>query len=329
MRRFLISLLLLGLYAAPASGAEMKWLPHETEHFIVYFTNNEGDQAAAFGRGAETLYRQSARTLGDVFDGKITVYLAPDRETYNALQPHRSAPEWSVGAAIPRRNTIIMFSAGGAFREGIRGGAAQTFVHELTHLALHQLAGKRRVPRWLDEGLAQMLAGQWSSGDAYRLTVAVLFDRLIPLEELVRGWPREASRARLAYAQSLSLAIYLEREGYLPPLLQAIQEGYRNEQALERAIGLTSLPELEKNWRRYLRRHHTWLVFLNHGCVWSLIGLLALVAFFVLRRKRREQYERLDDDPGPPDPRLAPPYRLRRRKFRVIDNENDEETWYH
>lgn len=329
MRRLLIIPLLIGVWAVGVQAAPLKWSPYETEHFIIYFTVRENEQAETFGRDAEHLYRPMTRTMGEVFEEKITVYLAPDRETYNALQPQRTAPEWSVGTAIPRKNMLIMFSPSGAFREGIRGNTKQTFIHELTHLALHRLAGDRRVPRWLDEGLAQMLAGQWSTSDSYRLTVAVLFGRLIPLDELVRGWPDGAARARLAYAQSLSLVIYLDKEGYLQPLLQAIKQGYPNQKALKAAIGLASLRDLEKNWRRYLRRHHTWLVVLNHGCIWSLIGLLALVAYFVMRRKRRRQYERLDDGLEPPDPRFAPPDRLRRRTFTVIDREEDEEPWLH
>ena len=308
----LSALVLFSLLLAVPAAADTQWMRYDSQHFGVFFPRDEVRSATAFAKSAEALREEVVRTLPGDFDAKVLVYLAPDRETYESLQPGRNVPTWSVGVAYPKKRTIIMFSPTGALREGLHGSTARTFVHELSHVALFEILGRRHPPRWLDEGVAQMVAQEWSSYDSVRLTAAVLFDGLIPLSELTTRWPKTGSRAKLAYAVSLSLVIYLKHKRRLKPLIAALAEGQSSSRALHSATGL-SLSGLQKRWRRYLERRHTWLTILNRSCIWSGMSLLAIISWIIFRLRQRRRYEALDDDmPAYRDKRLDEPKKLRR-----------------
>jgi Peptidase MA superfamily len=316
MKRTLGLTLFLLLLPALAVAAP-RWIRYDSAHFGIFFVEREIRSATAFAKSAEELRTRVVKAFGE-FDEKIIVYLAPDRETYNELQPRDHIPEWSVGTAFPAKATIIMFSPTGALVEGLHGDNRQVFIHELAHVALFQVLGGRHAPNWLDEGLAQFVAREWQSTDSVRLTVALLFDGLIPLSELTTHWPRGGSRAKLAYAQSLSLVIYLNQRRDLLPLLAALADGQNSARAVRSATGLAP-SVFEKRWRRYLERRHTWLSVLNTRCIWSASGLLAVFGYFIFRRRQRRKYARLDDDMYAPNKRDEP--RRLRRGLRLVKKE--------
>jgi hypothetical protein len=255
--------------------------------------------------------------LGHDFKIKIKVYLAPDRDAYRELTGGNRKSEWSIGSALAGEDTIVMFSPRGSYREKVHADAAQVFAHELAHVTLFNVLRRQDVPNWLQEGIAQMVARDWSRVDTARLTVAVLADRLIPLSELTGRWPANESEAHLAYAESLSLVLYLRDNLYLTPLLAAIRDGQDTLGALQKTTGL-DLSELEKRWHEYLRRKHTWVLLFDEGCLWGFMALLLVLGYFVVRWQRRKQYARLDD-----------PVRRRRkgRHYDDIDDLIDDSKW--
>ncbi|MDP8225640.1 MAG: hypothetical protein P9L99_19935 [Candidatus Lernaella stagnicola] len=313
-------IILIALILPTTSYAAVEWMRYDSAHFGVFFPRNEVQSATAFAASAEPFRRSVIGALGKDFDAEILVYLAPDRETYESLQPGRNVPKWSVGVAYPHKQTIYMFSPSGALREGLHGNLAQTFLHEMSHVALFEVLNRRHPPKWLTEGVAQMVAQQWSSTDSVRLTVALIFDGLIPLKELTRRWPSGESRAKLAYAESLSFVIFLKKKGWLTPVLDELAAGESSTRALRNATGL-SLSQLEKRWRKFLEREQSWLSLLNHGCIFGAMSLLAVFSWFVFRLRQRRRYETLDDDPYPNrDRRMEEPKKL--RKFRVVKKDD-------
>jgi len=289
----LIATVALSLLPA-AALAEVQWQRMDTDHFAIFFPAEEGPGAMVFAKRAEKIREHVVEELGLDFKVKVTVYLAPDRETYNELQPRGHVPEWSIGTALVSRNTIIMFSPRGVTRESVRSDTAEVFAHELAHVTLHILARGQRLPRWLQEGVAQLVARQWRTRDTLNLTWAVLLGRLIPLSNLGNNWPKSGGRARLAYTESLSFIIYLRQNLYLTPVLIKLRNGMPLHDALVE-VTERNLLELEAAWRSNLRRRQTWILLFDEGFLWFAMALLLIVGYVVVKFRRRKQYQRLGD----------------------------------
>jgi len=288
-----------GVSAAPnpqsaIGNRQFDWQRLDTVHFAIFFPPEEGPGAVIFGRRAEQIRRRVIKEIGQDFKLKVQVYLAPDRDTYRALLGNSRKSEWSIGSALPGQDTIVMFSPRGTYREKVRADSAQTFAHELAHITLFNVLRRQDIPMWLQEGIAQMVSGERSAADTARLTIAVLADHLIPLDELTYRWPTDESRARLAYAEALSLVLYLRDNLFLTPLLVNMRDGQDAVAALEKTADMDLLT-LEKQWHEYLRRKHTWIMLFDEGCLWAFAALLLVVGYFVVRWQRRKQYAKLDE----------------------------------
>ncbi|NLH50335.1 MAG: hypothetical protein GX444_17280 [Myxococcales bacterium] len=315
MKFFRLALLLLLLLPAPrARCAEPRWVRFDTEHFGIQFPDQEASAGVSFGKTLEALRGRVLAVIPAAGDApKVNVLLAPDRASFDQLQPDGRAPEWAVGTANVKTRTIIVYSPRGALDKRLSDEYEKTVLHELSHVYLSDAVQGRHLPRWLNEGVAQLVAGQWTSMDAARLTVTLLLDRLIPLKDLINHWPETESRAKLAYAESLALTNYLQESGRLSPVLENIRAGQTSSEALKSATG-ASLQTFEKRWLRFLRQKYTWLSILNQGCLWTFMALLLVVGWFLVKLRRKKQYERLDDDlTGPPLPPLRKLRPLRRR----------------
>jgi hypothetical protein len=120
-------------------------------------------------------------------------------------------------------------------------------VHEYTHAAIHDLS-RGRAPRWLHEGLAQVLEGATSDPMLQipgGLTLAGV--------EALAGEP-DPLRARAGYDIALWIVRdLLDRGGIesLRELLARLGAGEAIAEAVPRIYGLR-LTELESHWRRVL-----------------------------------------------------------------------------
>jgi len=294
----LFALCALLLLLPATAGAQTDWASLSTEHFDIRYPPDETRGAQVFAAYAEKAQRHVAAEFGVPLTGKVIVFLAPDRETFTRLQPRNHVPEWAIGTALSSRNTIVMFSPRGANQESVRADAAQVFAHELAHIELDRLADGRYLPRWFQEGVAQLVAREWRTGDTFRLSMAVLADRLIPLANLGAHWPKSASRAKLAYVESLSVVIYLRTNLFLKPLLERIAAGESFHDALIEVTG-RDLFALEADWHDFLHRRQTWMLLLDDGCIWFFAAAVLFVGYLLVRARKRRKYETLDDDLHP------------------------------
>lgn len=298
--------LLLGIPAL--AMADVDWQQLETKNFILYYPSKEMGAAETLAKRAEGIREQVNRAIGYDFKHQTRVYLAPDREAYQAVQPRAIIPEWSVGVAFENENLIVIYTPRGARKSGFHNyNMLQVFHHELCHVILGRALWGTKIPRWLDEGFAKYQAHEWSTSDTFHMTIVYLMGSLIPLEELMYRWPRDEGRARIAYLQSKTFVAYLDRRGYLPRIIAYMQQGKSADSAVTLASG-RPLDVLEKQWKQYLRKAHTWLfLFFRREFIWTFMALLFLFVYWRVRRRSRlklrkmeleEELERLGQD-GP------------------------------
>jgi len=202
-------------------------------------------------------------------------------------------PDWVAGVAIPSRNLVAVRVAGQ--EEGRPEALRRTTRHELAHLALARATGGG-APRWLQEGYAQMAAGDWDWGRAWRLRIAFLHrggEALADLDPALRG-PEE--QARTAYLLAYTAVHRLDGMGGsagLRALFARLREGDDFDQALRRVFGLTEAQFVE-GWRKSVRDRYGWLFFLSRASLfWIAVTALLLVVGWRRRRYDRKRMERL------------------------------------
>jgi hypothetical protein len=177
---------------APLVSADLKHrvnIERPSEHFRILYEGpaqqSIGDRVA---RVLEVEYARIGRTLNSFPADPITVVLYTNRE----FQDVTRSPSWATGHYDGRISVAV-------------GGTVTA--HELDRVVTHELvhaivahAAPRRVPAWLNEGLATYLEGTdrtWTR-DVLRKRPAV-----VPLDALVQGFSGlDEERALVAYAES-------------------------------------------------------------------------------------------------------------------------------
>jgi hypothetical protein len=177
-----------------------------------------------------------------------------------------------------------------------------TLKHELTHLLLHDQIQTVEIPKWLNEGVAQ-----WASGGIGEVLVrapksligdAMRNDRLPSMAALADRFPDDSQGFSLAYEISLSFMTHIE-ENYgrraIIDILSNMKNGLSVYQAVEEALG-TSLPELESEWRKRVKKQEGWLSFMAMHIYEFLFFAGALLSIFGFMRYWIKKKNYRDDD---------------------------------
>jgi hypothetical protein len=239
---------------------------------------------------AEKEYRQVTEIIGHHPTDPLKIYLASDVREFRLLTLGR-IPEWGIGAAVPNRGRIVLMSPR---RFPSRFDLNQVLAHELCHVILGQALGDARAPRWLDEGLAMYISHEWKLGQSILVARVLLFDSLIPLDEIEALNSFDANKAHLAYTESfLAVAFILDRYGEAN-LIQMIRELALHRDldlAMRTSLGVTQR-EFQLAWRDYVIKRFHWASALSNPLVlWMLILSLLVVAFLLKRKHTRKILE--------------------------------------
>ena len=169
-----------------------------------------------------------AKVLGAYPSAPINVVLYSEKQFHDIT----GAPEWAAGGFD------------GQIRIPVRGAAQnpaefdRVLTHELTHAMLKHIVS-RKVPAWLNEGLAMYFEGRDAALSERRLAAARLF---VPLAALQTSFLRlNTAQAVVAYEESAFAArALIDRIGPsgLGQLLQDLDAGQTMDQAIER-FGIT------------------------------------------------------------------------------------------
>ncbi len=268
------TLLLLG--AAYAGTDEMVLL--KGEHATVYHPKGIEHDAAIVIEVLEETVREVKQELGYGLDYVPAIVLITDRDAFRKAtgSAHISA------YAISEKGLIVMDYTRVLTKPFTLKG---TLKHELVHLVLGS-ALEAKIPKWLNEGVAQFVAGGPAeivlSRNTSMLSRAVLSGRLIPLANIENSFPRPRRGMVLAYEESLSFMRFIEAEfgkGTIRSILGEIASGATAASAIQGITG-EPLAELEKRWMEDLFRKATWLSYISNHFYELLFILAALLTFY-------------------------------------------------
>ena len=155
----------------------------ETEHFVFCCTNQDVEILETLAEALEGCYSRVTSDLGKALSEKTKVYISPNLRAYHEMIGRPDDPDWSVGQG--HDSAIYMVSP-------LNPGPAHTYddmlpvvVHEFTHVVVAENFG-RKVPTYLNEGIAYYEAGQ-GKGSGYYVQ-ADRRDETLPSLKEMDGW---------------------------------------------------------------------------------------------------------------------------------------------
>ena len=209
-----------------------------TPRFVVKYRDTlDGDVRREIVAQLEAAAVRVGRTLAYVPQQRTTVVLYEYREFRDVTRVHA----WATGLFDGKIRLPV-----GRVRPPTPD-LERLVVHEYAHAAIHELA-RGRAPRWLHEGLAQVLEG--ATADPILRAPAGL--TLAGVEALAAD--SDPLRARAGYDIALWIVRDLLDRGGIEPLrelLARLGAGETMAEAMPRVYGLR-LTELESQWRRVL-----------------------------------------------------------------------------
>jgi hypothetical protein len=206
-----------------------------------------------------------------------------------------------VAFAVPDKNLIVIDYSRMSTRPF---NLSITLKHEMCHLLLHEHINSANLPKWLDEGVCQwasdgigeiLIDKSWSGLDA-----AILAGQTLQLSRLTKRFPGDRSSLMLAYEQSKSAVVYIDRQYGKQAILNILGD-LKNDESLETAIFQNlslSVNQLEKEWLTDIERTPRWLVFMAnniYGILFFVAAILSVVGFIRILIRRRE-YAKLEDE---------------------------------
>jgi hypothetical protein len=200
--------------------------------------------------------------------------------------PAVDVPPWISGYALSDRGLIVLLPQ--RVPSYPDSSIDDLLRHEVAHVLIARASGGRPLPRWFHEGLAMIAGGSWGFEDRSRLTLALLTDRPVSLDELEQRFTRGQGEVNRSYAIAGSFVRDLfDRYGpeAAPRLLAGVARGLSFAEAFREATGVTLAAAESSFWSRQTFWYRWVPVLTSSVTLWLLITLLALWAM----RHRRER----------------------------------------
>ncbi len=231
----------------------------------------------------------------------VVVDVASSAEEFAELS-YGGVPDWGVGCAILAERRIIVRSP----REARVPYDLRTVLrHEIAHIAVSDVLGAVRAPRWFHEGAASAAAGEWRLEESAALAVGAWRGTLLLPSELERGFPENARQARLAYAESYQAILLLEKLGGADDVAELVGMIAREPSfdiALRRMTGADRVAFDALLLQRLRERFGLALLMRRGNLLFVASGVLVLIGAFLKWRRSRvrlaqwEREERRGDD---------------------------------
>ncbi len=240
--------------------------------------------------------------LGWKYPGKPTIFLVKNNNDFKNITGY----DYIVALAIPQKNLIIIDYS----KMGNRPfSLTKTMKHELCHLMLHDHIRNERLPKWLDEGIAQWVSDGMAelimNSKRQSLDDVVLAGNYLPFADLTHRFPRDRQSLWLAYEESKSMVEYIvKRYGKkgVSNLLYQLKTGQDFDTALDKCFSIT-FAELESGWRRQVKKDTRLFVFMAnymYELLFVLAAILTIAGFIRFMLKKKAYKDEEEDELMPP-----------------------------
>ena len=314
------------VYPLPEFGED--WQSVESIYARLHFESGHEGTARMLLEHAEAAVPRIAEELSLPTGGVIDIVLSPNTEHFQNIQPG-TPPKWADATAWPRSG-LIFLRAPAARANSVRP-LTQVLDHEIVHVVLGRAFAPNPVPRWLQEGTAQLLALEYTPEVTEQLASGLLGDTLLELGDLTTGFPSGPSKARLAYAQSADFMAHIRAEygeEAFQNLIQHLVDGKPTDAAIRLALG-KSMTDVDKEWRSRLESGPLWLqAVVNDTTLLAVTGLLFAVGYWRFRGRKRAVLDEWEREENERDALYAQMnQQWERNQYWVIDGDFTEHEW--
>ena len=262
-----------------------------SEHFIAEFPAENAKLAQFFLDAAESARDYIIKRAGSPLDVRIHLVYCKTQDEF--LRRTSMNPEHIIAAASPGRQTIYI--NGEQMKTMDRNETASVLVHEYAHVYLG-IKAQDTLPRWLDEGLAMHLAGEWGLSRSLRLTTAYVFGNLIPLSRLEGSFPTQEPSLGMAYLQSYSLTSFIidkYYDGEIESLIGSISHPSRGQRNIQRFWNPMIADSLENQWKKSFGGwfRNLLVVLVSSSFLWFGMTTLFIWAYLKKRKQAKKQME--------------------------------------
>ena len=278
--------------AAPEPGT---YHTYKMPPFFYFYAGKDPGVVEDLDKEIRQLIPEMELRLGTRLPDTIEVGLPISRDEFAWLTQGK-VPDWAGGVAYPGEDRIVIKTPL-FFGEGV--SLPVLMAHELAHLLIDAASRGNGVPKWFNEGLSQILAGESRTGYSTRLARAALANRLIGLPRVdgVLGYSRQD--ADLAYAEShAATQALVERFDWeaIRNILFIVGSGAEFDEAFLQATGL-EYEAWQAEWLESAQKRYRGYAFLETDTIiWLLIILLSSVAVVVAWIRKRKQMQRWQDE---------------------------------
>lgn len=282
MIRFLLTLLFL-VFAIPSMA--------QASYSII--SDFPGD--AAYADSVVRITDSRLRELVGAYQlDSLDIYIVATEKRFDSLAGN-SVPDWGAAVAIPVRHRIVIKSP--LILPGDKS-LGELVAHEFSHIVMARVIRHRRVPRWLDEGLAMYVSAEWGWGDNLAVSWAVVLGSDIPLSDIERLNRFEGNRVRVAYSESyLAFKYFIDTYGVsgLDILLSNIRSGHSYDYAFIAATG-ADYDAFIREFSIFLTgRYNLLTLIFNSNLLWILLAMVIVVGFIINRIKRKKRLDEFDE----------------------------------
>ena len=131
----------------------------DTTHFFVYCADQDIDVSKDVASLLEQEYESITSNLDFTPTKKSTVNIYPNLFSFHAAT-NPAYQEWVVGVCHTKPYSVSIVSPLNPGQVHTYDSMMKVVVHEFTHAIVHRLSNGKRLPLWLDEGVALYEAGQ-------------------------------------------------------------------------------------------------------------------------------------------------------------------------
>jgi len=263
--------------------------------FEYYYAGRDEAYLGRYDQALRKLLPEMQMKLGQPLPQKLRIDLPLSKSEFIWLTKNK-APEWAGGIAYPDQRRIVV-KAPTFFEQGV--SAEVLTIHELSHILMYDATKGLGLPRWFEEGIAQLASGEDRSGSITRLSRAALADRLMGLPRVDDVLSFSTADAELAYAESRAAAAsFVQQFGWeaVRALFERVSNNEEYPEAFQAVTGI-EYENWQAEWLERAQAKYKRYLFLNvDDLIWIAIVLLAIAATLVVWFRKRRQFKKWLDE---------------------------------